>query len=136
MTAMKSEPSRDLELSWLAGMFEARGSIVINKSGKDAYTLRCVIVGIAKNIPELFQKQWHGFNKEITQPSNLKRQWKWAIASEKALAFLKDIMPFIHTEPMRKRAQVALEFQSEKNDKGQQLLYYRQMTELNKEKID
>ena len=136
MTAMKSQLSRDLELSWLAGMFEARGSIVINKSGKDAYTLRCVIVGIDKNIPELFQKQWPGFNKEITQPSNSRRQWKWAIASEKALAFLEDIEPFIRTEPMRKRTQVALKFQSEKNNRGKQILYYRQMTELNKEKIE
>lgn len=136
MTAMKSELSRDLELSWLAGMFDARGSIVINKSGKDAYTLRCVIVGIDKDIPGLFQKQWPGFNREITQPSNSKRQWKWAIASDKALAFLKEIKPFIHTKPMRDRTQVAIRFQSEKKDKGKQVLYYRQMTQLNKEKID
>jgi hypothetical protein len=136
MTAIKPELSRDLEFSWLAGMFEARGSIVINKSGKDAYTLRCAIVGIDKKIPEMFQKYWPGFNKEITQPSNSKRQWKWAIASAKAQTFLEDIMPFIHTEPMKKRAQVALKFQSEKNDKKQQIFYYHQMTELNREKID
>lgn len=134
MTTTESEKSRKPDLSWLAGMFEARGSIVINKSGEESYTLRCVIVGIDKNVPEFFQKQWPGFNSEITQPTNSKRQWKWAIASEKAGRFLEALIQFFHTEPMIQRAQLALRFQSEKDDKGKPKLYYQEMAKLNKEK--
>lgn len=94
---------KDLELAYLAGLFDGEGCIQIShnkpQSGKrtEQHTLNCRVAMTNKEAVERFLIL--GGNVHIKKASlqnpKWKDQWCWTISSNKALAFLKEIMPFL-----------------------------------------
>ncbi|HEY7545390.1 MAG TPA: hypothetical protein VID27_10930 [Blastocatellia bacterium] len=122
------------EKAWAAGMFESRGSIIINKAGDRSFHLRCMLVGIDRRIPEFFQSRWPGSLTSISRPKGSQAQWKWVVTGSGAAVFLKSISPFFETAQAKAKTAIALEFQNLKeigSDYDSQFSSYKRLGALN-----
>jgi hypothetical protein len=132
----------ELELAWAAGLFEGEGTISINKAHtKHLSTLRCMVGNTDKEIVDFFLQRWGGHWHEVKASGNKRTAWKWSVAATKAAKFIADIVPYLRTIRVRKKAALGLEFQAQKSVRywerrsdeyrAIQLSYYLRMKELN-----
>jgi hypothetical protein len=105
------------ELAWAAGLFEGEGTIRINKPGKRSLgILVCSVVNTDLSVVEFFQARWQGYMKSATGlRSDERPAWVWVVGAKKAESFLETILPYIHTERVWTKAQVAFAFQELKS---------------------
>lgn len=106
------------ELAYLAGYFDADGSIAItrqkNRNGHFIHQIKAVVTSISPMIPETFQKHWGGslivldWNNKQNPKNRIRCDWQ--ITSKKCKLFLDEIGPFIRFR--KDQIKVALELQS------------------------
>lgn len=108
----------DLELAWAAGLFEGEGTVRINKPSLRSWGAVCVsVVNTDRQILDWFQARWPGYMKAATglQP-NHREAWVWVIAARQAIAFLRELRPFIVRDAVREKIDHAIAFQEQKRN--------------------
>lgn len=99
-----------MEMSYLAGIFDGEGCITINQNQK-GYKLECLLVTAGSYIPNLFQFTFGGSLRKRKQ--NTDKRWhdyyRWQISSRQALSFLKVITPYLRLK--KPQAELAIKFQ-------------------------
>lgn len=98
-------------LSWAAGTFESEGTVTITRSGRRGYTRP--LVALTSTDPEMilqFQARWPGILKKHQPKGNSKPAHTWTLGVRPSIArFLWDIMPFLRTDRVRRKAQLVLD---------------------------
>jgi hypothetical protein len=129
-------------LAWVAGFFEGEGCISIKLNRKNIITLEC-IVGNTDREPLVYLKRLFGgsIRKRRKQKENHKQSWAWVVATRQAAVFLRRIRPYLIRSRVRRRADVAIQFQEQKRPLGQlsvredylkrQFAFYECMKRLN-----
>lgn len=129
-----------LEMAWAAGLFEGEGTVRIARPGKRQLgTLVVSVVNTDRQILDFFQQRWPGYCKLATgRPDGTRPAWVWVIAARQAAAFLDDLLPYLQTERVRRKAELGLAFQDARRlgARGEAYReaswdYYRQMLALN-----
>lgn len=107
---------KKMELAWAAGLFEGEGTVRINKPSLRNWGAVCVsVVNTDKQIVQWFQDRWPGYMKPATGLGpNRKPAWVWVIAANKAIVFLKAILPFVVRDAVREKIAHAINFQAQK----------------------
>lgn len=98
--------NRENLLAWAAGLFDGEGTIYsFNRR------IRASIHMTDLDILETFQSNFGGtIRLQKKQKEHHKKSWRWSLqASEEAVVFLKDILPFLHAR-RTKKAQEALAY--------------------------
>lgn len=130
-----------LDLAWAAGVFEGEGSVRISKPQPRNIGALCVdMVNTDREIVVFFADRWPGYFREVEAKGQRRNFWRWRAGAIVAAAVLEDLMPYLRTERVRRRAALGLEFQAQKvagrgnrtpEYRARQWHYYRQMAELN-----
>lgn len=98
-------------LSWAAGTFESEGTVTITRCGRRGYTRPMVM--LTSTDPEMintFHDRWPGCVKQYRPKGNARLAHTWALNVRPSIArFLWDIMPFLKTERVRRKAQLVLD---------------------------
>lgn len=116
----------EIDLAYMAGFFDGEGCITINKmkpkgNGNRNYVYRiyCLMVSNDKAILTWMQ-QIVGGSISTTQKVGYRPNWRWCITDNKALAFLKQICPYLQIK--KQEAELAIAYQEWKQrlpNKGQ-----------------
>lgn len=108
--------SKESLLAWAAGLFDGEGTIYSDKG-----RVRVSVHMTDFDILETFHTNFGGAICECKkQKEHHKRSWRWAIqASDNAVLFLKDILPFLH-ERRGLRAQKAIDYYNQIVQKRQE----------------
>lgn len=107
----------ELELAWAAGLFEGEGTVRINKPSLRNWGAVVVsVVNTDRQIVDWFQVRWPGYMKSATGLRARQRPaWVWVIAATQAIAFLKQIEPFVVRTAVRDKIAHAVAFQAQKS---------------------
>jgi transcriptional regulator with XRE-family HTH domain len=105
----------EAELAYAAGFLDGEGCIriqrgAVQKSGRRYYFTVVQITQTNEDVIRWFQARWKGyayFNHRNGKNPNAKMASEWKISGTSALAFLRDVYPYL----MVKRAQAALMFE-------------------------
>jgi hypothetical protein len=132
------------ELSWIAGTFESEGSTTIDKAcGRKLGSLYCSVSSTDPEMLEPFVARWPVELSYKTPPGNRRPSWTWRVGSKRAAAFLNEILPYLRTTRVKRKASLALEYQATKARTGLsrrhvsqeyrdlQVRYYEEMKALN-----
>lgn len=104
-----------VELAWAAGLFEGEGSIRVNKpTGRNLGHLVCSVANTDIEVVRFFQARWPGHFKIRRPLPNRRPAWEWLISTQRAAAFLRIIRPFVMTDRVKRKIEVALAFQEQK----------------------
>lgn len=109
------------DLAYIGGLFDGEGWISVIKAKRinenkgyifNNYSLRCGL-GIRQEwIPRWLEFNFGG-NVSVQHPQPLRADsWRWTIAANQALEFLKVITPFLKLK--RTQAEIAMKFQTER----------------------
>ena len=131
---MRSNDSTDL--AWAAGFFEGDGSIGIRPGG---LSFACSVTATDMDTINFFQERWPGYVKRVSGGIFWQPAKAWTVQAIKAVAFLRDILPYVQADRTRTRIDLALEFQAQKRHRSQQdagyaarqLEYHAAMKQLN-----
>jgi hypothetical protein len=109
------------ELSWAAGLFEGEGSIMIRRHvrGEARHGVCHLVcaVQMTDDEPVLLFHQWWGGRvgyKERSDQLNSRPTAQWRVMARVAAAFLTDIRPYLRTDRVCEKAELAIEFQAQK----------------------
>lgn len=96
----------EVELAWLAGLFEGEGSISFAARGY--HNLNVTVANSDLYLIEPFSRSFGGkvYDRELYGQSGL----IWRINGKKALDFLADISPFFHSKRRQKQVSIALQY--------------------------
>lgn len=102
----------DLELGWVAGLFEGEGSVVLTKikNRKDSYRVMCVVSSTDKDVITSFTKIV-GFGK-MNGPykpsvSGRKEKYTWDVQNQRdCLKFLQIVENLLHERRKSKASEV------------------------------
>lgn len=133
-----------VDLAYAAGIIEGEGSIRINKPTRQ--NRGALIVSVSntdRQIIDWLAERWNGYAKANTAPvGNRKQAYVWTIAARQAAAFIMAIYPYLKTERVLRKADLALTFQNQKTALrpscrspeylDDQLRFYEHMAALNK----
>lgn len=104
----------DVDRAWAAGHFEGEGTIFLSTHGTRNRSTRVIVclTSTDRQTIEWFQATWPGCFRS-TQPrsknDNAKRAYIWTLnASEPVECFLRDILPFVRTDRVRAKVDLAL----------------------------
>lgn len=103
----------DLQLAWLAGLFEGEGHIGVKRSGS-SFVLRCAVAMTDAEVVGMFQERWPASFVTRRSLGNARRQYRWEIYARKAETFLLEIQPFVRSSRVDEKVAAALEFQRQK----------------------
>jgi hypothetical protein len=94
--------NRESLLAWAAGLFDGEGTIYISKA-----RIRASVHMTDLDILETFRSNFGGFiHPQKKQKEHHKKSWRWSLqASDKAMSFLTDILPFLHARRSKRVAE-------------------------------
>jgi len=112
---------KKVDLAYMAGFFDGEGCIFIYRKTDGNYQFCCTVTQTIRWILELFK---FNFGGSIHITGNKKRYkdmgwhvcWEWKIGDQKALSFLKTILPYLVLK--KGEATVAVKFQTDKKPQG------------------
>jgi len=119
---------KEIEIAYMAGVFDGEGSIIIGKSKQSTnrigigYQLLLSLGMADKSIPDLFCSTFGGFVFDIPAhrtefvKNALKTQWIWRINSKKAMQCLEILIPYLRVK--KDEARLAITFQTAKSIHG------------------
>jgi len=132
----------EILLAWMAGIFEGEGSIRIDKpTRRNMGSLVIDLPNTDKEITDPFFTEWGGHYRKVEACGRKRAYWRWRIASRNAFAFLLELYPYFRTERVRRRAELGISFQRQKQMHGgrvpagyleRQVEYYEKMKVLNR----
>lgn len=142
---MNNDP---ITLAFAAGLMEGEGSIRINSPTKrNNGALVVAMSNTNAQIVAYMHERWPGYCKIVSHgraakmaATNRKPAWCWTIAAKVAARFLQSIQPYVHTERMKDRIALALEYQAQKEFthrarspeyRERQMDFFRRMKALN-----
>ena len=108
---------KDLELAYLAGLFDGEGCVQIahhkpqRNKRTEQHTLRCAV----NMTDEVSVKSFLVFGGSICQKTRdiinpkWQNQWTWSVSSNQALRFLEILLPYLRLK--QEQAKLAIEFQ-------------------------
>lgn len=102
------------DLDWAAGLFEGEGTITIGVRKSDrTFRLICTVGNTDFAVIAFFHDRWPGW----VQPAYGERPGRrpsrsWTVAGPRAEAFVREIGPYLRTERVRRKADLALEFRA------------------------
>lgn len=98
-------------LSWAAGTFEGEGTVTITRSGRRGYTRPLVMLtSTDQNMVSFFHSRWTGVMTSHLPKGNAKVAHTWTLNVRPSIArFLWDIMPFLKTDRVRRKAELVLD---------------------------
>ena len=101
--------SSDLELAYLAGIFDGEGCVRIHKSGK-SFVLQVNVGNTSPGIVNCFHKVFGGCVAPLGSPRmpHHKQGYYWKVYSENAYRCLKELLPFLLIK--HEEAEVAIKF--------------------------
>jgi len=99
-----SEPT-EIDLSYLAGFFDGEGCIDTTRR-----SLRVTLTNIQTKVLEISQRFWGGSIQSIGKATKARA---WQLHGKDAVAFLKDIVPYLHIK--HAQAILAIELNSRGN---------------------
>lgn len=132
-----------IELVWAAGMFEGEGSIRINSATvRNNGALLVDMVNTDEEVIAFFQDHWPGYMRgPIFVTGNRKPYYRYRRAAWMAADFIVDILPYLRTERVRRKALLGLGYQAQKSVQAtvnrtpeyaeRQRLYFALMKNLN-----
>ena len=103
-------PSK-IERAWVAGMIDADGCVTMCKSGPSSYRRPIVVVDNTDHeiLDELQRLYGGSLVKKRRDKEHHRQCWSWRLyGANIVLAFLKEIVPFMHCKVKRDRAQLLL----------------------------
>jgi hypothetical protein len=101
------------DLAWAAGLFEGEGCISVRRSSKYV-VLRCAVAMTDEEAVRFFHERWNGSVHYRDYKASQKPAWAWEVNARLAASFLTDLLPFFRTQRVRRKAELALEFQAQK----------------------
>jgi hypothetical protein len=103
-----------IELSWAAGLFEGEGCVTIAvRNRDDTFRILCTVSSTDSEIIDFFCDRWKGWRQPVYgERPGRKPAWTWTVSGPGAEAFIRDIMPWIRTDRVMEKFEVALEFRS------------------------
>lgn len=137
-----------LDLAWAAGIMEGEGTIRIAREHRATGAIGVLYVSMSNTDTELvgwFHERWPGHvsaqRGPLSQRPGWAQAWRWELKQRRAAAFLEQIGPYVKSQRVRQKLDLALEFQSQKAFLGRsplrfayvaaQLAFYERMRELN-----
>jgi hypothetical protein len=104
-------------LSWAAGFFEGEGTVTLTRSGgRRRPWLTRLLVSVAntdRSSIEFFADAWGGRVRTRKQPSPASKvPYEWSIGGQRAAFFVEDLLPYLRTDRVRAKFEVALESQA------------------------
>lgn len=139
---------RSDDLAWAAGLFEGEGTVTIAVRNSDAtFRVVCIVGNTDREIIEFFHGRWGGWDQRVygKRPGR-KPAWTWTVAGPRAVAFLMDLLPYVRTQRVREKIELALEFRAAQSSKKsvwskadyktKQRALYEKMRVLNKRGVD
>jgi len=99
------------ELAWMAGLFEGEGTItIVSSSSRNTTTPRVMLTMTDRQLIELIQSWFGGYVTQNKQKSpNHKVAFTWSAGSSLYVArFIKSVMPYLHSERVRQKAEIVL----------------------------
>jgi hypothetical protein len=102
--------------AWAAGIVEGEGFIRIGNPGPDKKSsLYVAVVNCDRQMLEHLQDRWGGRIGAVAVTGNRKPAYRWGLSARQAVPFLEDIWPYIVTDRIRAKVELALEFQRQKH---------------------
>lgn len=101
------------ELCWAAGLFEGEGTITIAvRNQDDTYRLLCCVGNTDEQVIDFFHQRWGGWKQPFYGADRGNRQpgWNWTVTAWRAAHFLVDLEPFLVTDRVRRKLDLALAF--------------------------
>jgi hypothetical protein len=140
----------DSRLAYLAGLFEGEGFISLvrrpGSRGRDGFSLVVGLNMTDREPLELFADTWGGRVGCYTGKRKHRPLFLWRLTSRKAVAFLEDVRPFLVSDRIICKADVAIAFQHQKRRGGhgpdgdgyyaQQVQFARGMRLLNRRGLE
>jgi hypothetical protein len=116
-------PSNDILLSFLAGFFEAEGTIGCyygsrNSLGNRAVILRAQVVNTEKEIIQIFYDRFGGSMNLRKTRYPWKPVWRWILCGIQILSFLTQIRPYFLMERKKKVCELGIQLQNHKKRGG------------------
>ena len=114
----------EIELAYMAGLFDGEGCISITKVypkqtnlHNASYGLTTRVSMVDKNIPEFFYSTFGGHLVEKKpRKSEEKLQWKWGACGANASICLRELLPYLRSKT--EEAEIALNFWGTKRTRG------------------
>ncbi len=108
----------DMELSYIAGLFDGEGCISICKSkARNHYTLRAQVSMANEFIPTWLHSCFEGsVSLRPRIGENWKDMWAWIVCAKKAVVFIKAVIPYLILK--KPQAEIALQFQESISEWG------------------
>jgi hypothetical protein len=114
--------SMDIGLcQWAAGFFDGEGCVMISRQpNANTHVLSVVVANCEQEVlePLLAWGSKIALVNNRSRSKNSRPSFRWAIQSQKAAVFLRDIQPFVRSYKNKERIALALEFQEGKPRQG------------------
>jgi hypothetical protein len=131
------------ELAWAAGLFEGEGTVTIATGGRARRYTRLVVTlsSTDREIIDFMQSRWAGSVKSYQPSGNAKLAHSWLLSGSRAGAFIGQVLPFVFTNRVKAKMNLAIEAQSTKQKgtrkncvqyRAEQESFRLRMRELNK----
>jgi hypothetical protein len=141
--ALPANGMTEANLNWAAGLFEGEGTVTIAvRNSDETYRVVCTLGSTDEQLIDLFQAWWPGYKQPAYgERPGRKPAWYWTVIAHKATVFMRTIRPYLRTERVQRKIDLALDFQSFRTRgpacrtdayKERQRAIYQSMKALNK----
>lgn len=104
----------ETDLHWAAGLFEGEGTVTIAvRNSDETYRLVVTMGNTDAEVVDFFCDRWPGWRQPAygDRPGR-KPAWYWTVAGPKAEAFVHQVMPYLRTQRVRDKCEIALRFRA------------------------
>ena len=129
------------DLCYIAGLFEGEGMIAITKAGATRYRLIVAIANTDRELIDALVRSWPCSLSTSLQPRR-RRSWTWGLTNSRAERFIVQLLPYLRTNRVRRKAELALRFRRHtsldctvnrrRDYKSEQSRFYAEMRVLNR----
>lgn len=136
----------EIDRARAAGLFDGEGTVrITTRRARQLGTLEISVPSTDLDIVEWLAERWPVRKLKVVHANpgaNRRMAWRWIRAAGPAVEFLHDVKPYVISQRMHDRIDLALEFQQQKSlssikrgdptiYEGVQFGYYLRMAELN-----
>jgi hypothetical protein len=108
------------DLHWAAGLFEGEGTVTIAVRNRDeTYRIVVSIANTDRQVIDWFQSRWPGYVQgAYGKRPRRKPAWYWTLIGPRAEAFIRQLRPFLRTERVRRKVELAIAFRDHQHSTG------------------
>lgn len=110
------------DVAWAAGLFEGEGAVMIARTNgnpaRKSYFLQLVVAMTDEEPVRWLAETWGGSLHRQHVVKHWRPSLRWVTSGNDAAAFLRDIEPFVKSDRLRRKVELALAFQAQKQRFG------------------